>query len=286
MKYIKLKSFVTNVKSTYASVKVIGRSVLGKNIYGVFFNYNPSNRWVIVTAGIHAREHLSTDLVVKQIADLLKSNKVLKYNIAFVPQVNPDGADIVINGIGGLSVDVQKRLLAINKSTNFTLYKANANGVDLNNNFNANWWSKFTKNYSPSSQGFYGSYPHSEPEVKALVSLTTYLNPFMTISYHLKGEEIYFDFFQSVNKYVLDAKVAKVFADSTGYTVKCTQHVSSGGYKDWCVKLGISSLTIELGDDKFNHPYPKSELKNIYNKNKNLVDCLDKCYNLHFGYKK
>lgn len=285
MEYIKLKNFVTNIKSKNTSVKVIGKSVLGKNIYGVFFKFGENYPWVVITAGIHAREHLSTDLVCLQINDLLKSRDHLKYNIAFVPQVNPDGADIVINGISRLDNDVQERLLKVNKSTNFKLYKANANGVDLNNNFNANWKVKFTNNYSPSSQGFYGFFPHSEPEVQALASLTTLLNPFITISYHLKGEEIYFDFFQNANKYMLDLMQAKVFEESTGYTIKCTQHVSSGGYKDWCVKLGISALTIELGDDKFTHPYPKSELANIYNKNKNLVKCLNKCYNLYVSYK-
>lgn len=289
MDYISLKNFVNNLNSKYVSTRVIGKSALGKNLYGVFFMFNDSNNWAVVTAGIHAREHLSTELVVKQITDLVdyvNSVKTLPdFNICFVPTVNPDGADIVIKGIKYLSADLQQKLININKSTNFTLYKANANGVDLNNNFNANWNNKFTKTHEPSSQGFYGYVPESESEVQALKNLTLNLNPFITISYHLKGEEIYFDFFQNAKEYLRDKQMAEVFASSTGYTIKPTQHISSGGYKDWCVTLGIPALTIELGEDKFSHPYPASQIKNIYNKNKDLLNCLIKCYNIYNSYK-
>lgn len=288
MDYISLKKFINSVRGTSAKVQIIGKSTLGKPIYGVFFEFNSRGRWAIVTAGIHAREHLSCDLVCMQIEDILKAEKLNfnppKYNICFVPLVNPDGADFVINGIGKLPLALQQKLLQINKSADFTLYKANANGVDLNNNFNANWNTQFTKAHEPASQGFYGFSHTSESETKALVNLTTKLNPFLSISYHLKGEEIYFDFFQNAKNYTRDLKMAQVFSSSNGYSIKPTQQSSSGGYKDWCVGLNISALTIELGDDKFLHPYPKSELKNIYNKNKDLLNCIDKCYNIYKQY--
>ncbi len=283
MDYYNLQKQILSIKNT-KNIKtvVIGKSVLGKNIYAVCCNTEPQNPWVIVTAGIHAREHLSCDLVVKLIHKYIKKNNNYGYNIAFIPLVNPDGATLCINGVTGLCPQVKNKLLAINGSADFSLYKANANGVDLNNNFNALWHKKHTTKTKPSSQGFYGHKPNSEPETQALVKLTNKLKPFITISYHLKGEQIYFDFYQNKKHYLRDSKIAKIFAMSTGYAIKSTQYVSSGGYKDWCVyTLKIPSLTIELGTDKYNHPYPQHQLNSIYQKNEDLFNCLQKSLKIY-----
>lgn len=285
MNYCELKNIVKNNQFINCKTKIIGKSVLGKHLYAFMFCNNPQYRWAIVTAGIHAREHLSCDLVVKLMQDFSSNGAEYGYNIAFVPLVNPDGANLCITGTKNLKTKFVNNLLKINGSNNFSLYKANANGVDLNNNFGANWNIKFTIKKSASSQGFYGKKPFSEPESLALAKFTQKLKPFITISYHLKGEEIYFDFFQPAKRYFRDLHIAQVFAYSTGYKIVSTQAVSSGGYKDWCVqKLKIPSLTIELGNDEFNHPYPESEIDNIYDKNKGLFECLQKSLNIYNFY--
>lgn len=289
MDYNSLKKCLNKIKThPSAKVAVIGKSVLGKNIYAVLCETCKTHPWAIITAGIHAREHLSCDLVIKLVRKFLKDNIDYGYNVAFVPLVNPDGATLAVNNLRGAPKAKKHNLMEINGSADFCLYKANAGGVDLNNNFDANWNRKFTTKNAPSSQGYYGLKPFSEPESKALAKFTKKLKPFITISYHLKGEEIYFDFFQPTWAYNRDQKIAQIFANATGYTIKSTQNGSSGGYKDWCVqKLGIPALTIELGADNFSHPYPKTELKNIYNKNKGVFDCLKTSltiYNMEKNY--
>lgn len=274
MNNVSLKKFIVENKLPATS---IGKSVLNQDIYAIKFEFNPSFRWALVTGGIHAREHLSTDLICLLIKDLLKQDIKFEYNIAFVPLINPDGAEFCINGILNLDEKIKEQLIKINHSDDFSLYKANANGVDLNNNWDAKFETKYTTKNSPSSQGFYGYSPMSEPEVKALAKFTKKIQPFITINYHLKGEEIYFDFFQDKKSFCRDFEIAKIFSKSTGYKIVSTQEKSSGGFKDWCVNnMNIPSLTIELGDDKFSHPFPYSELDNIYNKNKNLFKCLSK----------
>ena len=43
---------------------------------------------------------------------------------------------------------------------------------------------------------------------------------------------------------------------------------SAGGYKDWCVqKLGIPAITVEVGNDKYSHPYPYHQIDDIVAKN-------------------
>ena len=283
MDYLSLEKHIKEITATnLLKVETIGKSVLGKNIYAILATQNPSFPWAILTAAIHAREHLSCDLLIKLVEQYIKDNKNYSYNVAFVPLVNPDGATLAINNLYGIDKLKSQQLIDINGSKDFSLYKANINGVDLNNNFDANWQTKFTTKTKPSCQGYYGKFAHSEPETQALVKFTQKLNRFITISYHLKGEEIYFDFFQPKHRYNRDQKIAQVFAQSTGYIIKSTQQFSSGGYKDWCVqKLKIPALTIELGKDEFSHPYPQSQLDDIYAKNCGVFDCLQKSLEIY-----
>lgn len=272
------KKFENKIKKLkeYFNVTIIGKTYLKNKIYAINKEFNKNFKWVLITGGIHARENLSCDLICLFL-DRLKRIKKLNYNISFVPLLNPDGADICLNGIKFLSKKVQNKLLKINDdSKNFSFFKSNAKGVDLNNNFDANFDKRFTNKIKPSSQGYYGRKPFSEKETKAIKKWTEKIYPFLTISYHLKGEEIYFDFFQEEKRFERDFGIAKIFEKSTGYKIKSTQQFSSGGFKDWCVqKLKIPALTIEVGDDKFSHPFPKSELKNLYNKNKNIFSDID-----------
>lgn len=202
----------------------------------------------------------------------------INYNIVFVPQINPDGVFLVKKGITSLSVKDRTKLLKINNySDDFSLFKANANGVDLNNNWDANWDKNFSGKRDPGSQGFYGFEAMSEKEVIGLGNLTKLLKPVLTISFHLKGEEIYYDFFQSPQKMLRDYSVAKIFSKSCGYKIKSTMNCSSGGYKDWCVeKLGITALTVELGSEKLFHPVGIAHLNEIVFNHKDFFYCLEK----------
>ena len=101
MDYVKLEKFLKN-KIPNADVDVIGKSVLGRNIYAVYFDFH-SNYNVIIQASIHAREHITTSLVVKFIKDVSKNFEFYKQlnmpNIIFVPMANPDGVMISCHGL-------------------------------------------------------------------------------------------------------------------------------------------------------------------------------------------
>ena len=278
---------IINKNKKYFDIKIIGKSHLKEDIYAINKIFDKKLKWAIISGGIHAREHLTCDLIclfLKKIKNIKKSN----YNISFIPLINPDGADLCLNGIKNINKKNIKKILKINNNNyDFSLFKANARGVDLNNNFDANFEKKYSSKNSPASQGYYGKKPFSEPEAKALKKWTEKLSPFLTLSYHLKGEEIYFDFFQDEQQLKRDFEIAKVFADSTGYKIKSTQEISSGGYKDWCVqKLKIPALTIEVGDDKFSHPFPQKELKSIYKKNKNIFKDINKALKIYLDFDK
>ena len=152
------------------------------------------------------------------------------------------------------------------------LYKANGRTVDLNVNFDAHWGTGKSNTISPSSENYIGKSPFSENESRALRDFTLKIKPDFTISYHSKGEEIYYEFFQEKERLKNDFCLAKKIAKTTGYKIVSTPF-SAGGYKDWCIeKLKIPSITIEVGGDNLTHPIKKKNLRSIYIKNKNVVE--------------
>jgi g-D-glutamyl-meso-diaminopimelate peptidase len=207
---------------------------------------------LIVQYSIHAREYITTFLAIKQIEQFEKSGTV--GTVYFIPAVNIDGIEICLR--------------------DNPLYKANANSVDLNVNFDAKWGKGKQNITYKCYQNYIGDCPFSEPESRALRDFTLSVRPDMTVSYHSKGEEIYYEFNQQDEKIKSDYALAKIVADLTGYTIKSTPD-SCGGYKDWCIeKLHIPAITIEVGDDNLSHPIGKENLREIYEKNEWVICAL------------
>lgn len=228
--------------------QIIGKSVKGKPLYA--FAVCKTNRPVILVQGaIHAREYVTAKVCIKLAKHFLEFGK--SGTVWFIPLINPDGAEIVRK---------------FNK-----LYKANANGVDLNVNFPAKWGKGVSNVFIKGDENFVGKYPLSEPESRALCDFTLKVLPNMTISYHTKGEEIYWEFFQKGKRYFKDKKLALIASQTTGYPLK-TVKGSCGGYKDWCIeKLKIPALTIEVGSDDLTHPIGLEKADEIFIKNKDLL---------------
>lgn len=251
---------------------VVGESELNQRIPYVFVGQKNGN-YMIVQAAIHAREHL-TSLVAVCLAKRLLANFDLMLNggIYFIPMVNPDGVRLCQEGVSWITdTERQKRLTELNGGkTDFSLWKANADGVDLNVNFEAKWGEGEQNVFSPSPQNYVGEYAMCAKEVQALAEFTLRIKPCVTLSYHLKGEEIYWQFGQSPQQLARDKKYAQAIASYTGYKLVSGEG-SVGGYKDWCIQeLGIPSYTIEVGSDNFNHPFPYDRLSVIVKQNEDL----------------
>lgn len=214
---------------------------------------------ILVTGGIHAREHVSSLLVRKQ---LFKASVTrLPCNVYFVPMVNPDGNVLVSHG-AEIFGSAGRKLIELNGGRrDFSLWKANAAGVDLNVNFDARWGEGKLNTRNRGSENFIGDRPFSEPESLALARFTEAVSPRLTVSYHAKGREIYYDFFQIGDIKERDRMIADYAAQITGYTLIEGTRGSVGGYKDWCIeKLGVPSLTVELADDGLTHPLSDSAI--------------------------
>jgi len=246
----KVKTFYNQFKG---KKQVIGKSVLGMPIFAFTVLKTPFPK-IIAQYSMHAREYITTLLALKQIEQFNACGKV--GTVHFIPLVNPDGVKIA--------------------NTENPLYKANGRGVDLNVNFDALWGQGKTNLTIKGDSNYIGEYPFSEPESVALRDFTLKVMPTVTLSYHSKGEEIYYEFHQTESQRLRDYSLAKAVKKVTGYQIKSTPN-SCGGYKDWCVKeLKIPALTIEVGSDLLTHPIGEENLQSIFKKNQKVIQTVIK----------
>lgn len=217
---------IANFYARYRGKKcVIGYSFLGRELFA-FHVGSDYGKQFISTYAIHGREWITAKLALRHLKD--------RYSVGgwIVPLVNPDGAEISQNGN--------------------PMWKANARGVDLNCNFPAEWGSGKANTRTRGAENCIGDYPLSESESAALARFTRRVRPYVTLSFHTKGGEIYWEFDGKG-----DPKGAQTLAEATGYAPKII-HGSAGGYKDWCIQsLDIPAYTVECGDDRLTHPIGK-----------------------------
>ena len=154
------------------------------------------------------------------------------------------------------------------------IWQANARGVDLNHNYNAGWelaraaeQKLGIKEPGPTRYG--GEFPESEPETKAMVSLSRREEFHLAICYHTQGEEIYYQYGTYHPR--RSATLAKAFAQVSGYRLAVPDAIAShGGYKDWFIQtFQRPGFTIEAGHGK--NPLPFYQLEEMYRKNKPLL---------------
>lgn len=238
----------------------IGKTHFGRDIFTVITGTGMPK--VLIHGAIHAREYITSKLVIEQ------AKQFAIYPICYVPMVNPDGVQLIAQGIKSVPANAVDFLVKINNGKDFSLWKANGRAVDLNVNFDADWGKGKQNIKTPSSENYIGMFPESESETQALIRLTKSFKFCVSISYHTKGEVIYCGY----NGQLPFQKKAEKISKLTGYPL-LTSEGSAGGYKDWFIlnNYGLG-LTIEVGDDNLPHPINEKSFNRIWSQNKNVPE--------------
>ncbi|MDE5548510.1 MAG: hypothetical protein K2J30_05900 [Clostridia bacterium] len=240
--------------------RIIGRSAEGRLLFA-FFAGEHGGKTGIFQYAMHAREWVTSLLALEHIA------RGVKYGgVWFIPLVNPDGALLCTNGIESVKdAERRKKLLRVNGGEDFSLWKANADCVDLNVNFPAQWGKGASNVRALAPHGYIGECPLCAPESRALADFTREIKADYTVSWHTKGEEIYWRFGQDGARLKRDFEYAEALSKSVGYPLAEAPN-STGGYKDWCVEtLKIPAFTVEAGSDKWKHPLGEEALPELIN---------------------
>lgn len=231
-----------------------------------------SGAQVLLEGAIHAREWVTAPLLV----ELCKyyATQTFDGGMYFIPMSNPDGVHLVLDGADWLPCEKLKKYLVTivnDGSNNFDNWKANANAVDENVNFNALWGGGQFNVTCPAPANFIGYYPNSEREVRTLEEFTLKNKPDITLSYHTRGELIYYGFETLTESEIeRDKIIAEQIAQVTGYSVVKTEK-STGGYSDWVSdNLRVPAFTIEVGSNEWAHPIGEEYLPIIFEQNKDV----------------
>ena len=285
---------IGSVFSGSVSVSSLGTTFDGRELYCfVIGDENASNK-VMLNAGIHAREYITCQLLMKQMvvflehvqnqdvyngtsyADLLQDTALY-----IIPMVNPDGTSISQLGLEGVqnsqTLTRLQEIAALDgqelSGSYLTQWKANANGVDLNRNFDADW-STYSGAGHASSDHYKGEAVGCEVESAALINLTEQMQFNRTISYHTMGQVIYWYYGQSGALYDSCKSFAERIQGLTGYALDANyEALDPAGYKDWAIsKKGITSLTIEVGTGDGANPVSSGQFASIYAQNEHVLE--------------
>ena len=255
----------------------IGESVMENKIYCI--KIGNGKRKIFINGAHHGLEYITSAFImrfldeyansVKEGIDFFSHNPAKLFNSATlyaVPMVNPDGVDIAIHGMD-ITNPYHRKLISMVGIHSFNkVWQANANGVDINHNYDAGW-DVVEKRPSPSK--YSGPYPESEPETKAIIDFVKKENFDLLIAFHSQGGEIYYDFDgkMSDESYML----ANTFAKASGYIpAKPSGSAAFGGCKDWFIKeFGRAGFTVEMGHGK--NPLPLEQLLEIYEDNAKII---------------
>ncbi|MGG6433533.1 M14 family metallopeptidase [Anoxybacillus sp. D401a] len=281
--YERLVKDVTRLQMFYPDliqVQIIGQSVEGRNIYAI--KLGKGSKEIFMNASHHAREHITTNVLMEMLdtyafaytsltkVDQYDARTILdRTSIWFVPMVNPDGVTLVQKG--HTAVKNGALALAINKGKrDFSAWKANVRGVDLNRQYDARWATIRSNPGKPAPKNYKGSKPFSEPEAQAMRQFTLARNFEITVSYHSSGQIIFWHFLQPKEHVYRDQRLASMLSKQTGYSlVKPVQNPSGGGYKDWFVsQFKKPGFTIEVAPYVGERPVPLKLFPSIWNKNK------------------
>lgn len=269
---------------SFLDVFQIGKSVLGRPILAV--KIGVKDNCVLYAGGFHGSERLTVLTNLMFIEDFCTSlrdntdfsiasarNAIFNKSIIVVPCVNPDGYEIALNGAksaGTFAPNIER----INGNNDIKYWNANANGIDINHNFDAGFekMKEIERQggiTGPSPRRYGGIMPNSEPETKVLVDLVERNNVVEVIAWHSQGEEIYWQYGENTPEKAY--RLARLFSTASGYRVATPAETAvHAGFKDWFVDTyGRPGFTIEIG--KGVNPLDPTALYDIYNNLRELM---------------
>ena len=256
----------------FLQIAPIGNSVLGNEIPEVLIGRG--DKKVHYNGSFHANEWITTAIIMTFLNDYalsLTNQSTLRgvvtsllyeqTSLSIVPMVNPDGVELVLNGPPEGEPHRSNVLEWNDGSLDFSSWKANIDGVDLNDQFPAEWEKEREGNpRTPGPRDYGGESPLSQPESIAMAELTRRRDFARVLPFHTQGQVIYWGFegcHPSENE-VLAGEFGRV----SGYTPEETTG-SYAGYKDWFIQdWRRSGFTVELGIGT--NPLPITQFDEMY----------------------
>ncbi len=213
------------LKTTCKRTVYIGTSVQGRSIYAYYFGSGANK--IVFFGAIHGSEANTRTLMNRWATELENNSDRIPADktIIVIPAVNPDGI--------------------ANRS------RFNANGVDLNRNFDTPSW--VTGTYLQTD--FYptggGSAPFSEPESQDIRDFMYRESPYLTLTYHAAAGYV----IPTNSSYAIEK--GHTYSQLSGYSyvnpdaAGAFTYDITGTFEEWAEGHGYNALVIELSSSSY-----------------------------------
>lgn len=282
--YKDVKADIGELTAAYPDIlqsEILGKTADNRNLYCLYLGNRNAPKQIFVTASMHAREYINSQVAMECVERYCKYYNTGKYKdvsyselfgnvcIVIIPMVNPDGASIVAGGPNSIrNATLRAKIKKMYRYGGYSNWKANARGVDLNRNFKI--WSGSAK--KPMYAYYGGKTALSENETKAIIAARDQCTDIEAyINMHACGNMMYWGYY-SRTKYKASCQsfVNMLKENMKGYyshneSAKSNDH---GDFEHYIINQYKKPYAcIESGTTV---PVPHYQLKTIYGKYKNV----------------
>lgn len=220
--------------------QTIGTSVKGRRIEA--YTYGNGDTHVVFAGGMHGGYEWNSVLLAYQLMDYLESNPDSipeNLSVTVIPAINPDGVHMVTNKEGRFTigdVSTDKQVLASGRF--------NADGVDLNRNFDCKW--QPTSKWQDKTVSA-GTAPFSEPEALALENFVLKNKIAAVIFWHSQANGVYASACEG-DILPTTSAIVTAYSQASGYpqAPSFDSYEITGDSGDWLASIGVPALTVEL----------------------------------------
>ncbi len=298
--YEMLEADLRKMRSAFPSrfsYSSLGKTADGRDIYCIVLGTGFGARQLVFDAAIHGSEHLTPPAVMRTLAYYLTNydqpvykNRTVRdilrdTDLYIFPMLNPDGVAISQYGLAGLKHkalrDQVRSIYEKNRAAGRTydsrgtylrVWTANANGVDLNRNFEFKKSKKKcdTGVYEPANSYYGGNRSLPEGETAAYCALVESLpNVKASVSFHQQGGMIYCNTKENTTpEQKTKIAMTHLLCKETGYWLNSSLGFL-GASAEWMnIEKKIPAVTMECGVG--HNPLPAEQLPKIASALKNV----------------
>ncbi len=219
--------------------QIIGTSVENRSIEAYTYGTGPTH--LLFVGGIHGGYEWNSVLLAYAFIDRLEAAPESipeSLTVTIIPALNPDGVFKVTGKDGRFArTDVKEGL-------DPATIRFNANGIDLNRNFDCKWKPESTWRSKVVSAGVTA---FSEPEAAALRDYVTEINPEGVIFWHSQSNAVYAS---ECTEGILPGTrtLMETYATAAKYPAvdSFDAYPVTGDAEGWLASIGIPAITVEL----------------------------------------
>jgi hypothetical protein len=222
--------------------RVIGRSVEDRPISVEIIGDGPLD--VIIVGGIHGGYEANSIALARRFTQYYREDRSRlpeRFTLHIIDNMNPDGLHIITGGVPLEEFDF--------RSVDTRPGRFNANGVDLNRNWDGNWQPQSTWRNTIVDTG---TGPFSEPETRAVRDYFREVDPVASVFYQSAGAFLWYTGAEEGWEPALE--LAEAYGTASGYRVIRPEPRQSedeedditGSADDYFYEIGHRNVTVEL----------------------------------------